>query len=152
FAGAIATASLFPALAVDTQSYLLTKGQHFIQTNSAAPALAPTDQKPFEFYSMVEPTSPGSVTNAILRLPSKKDRGMSNFLDGFEFNRSFATKSQLYAAFPSGHCRSVIDTASEGRKTTPPELPAQVSPPVPRVLNFDDLQEIEADHELGLSW
>lgn len=150
-AGLMAAVMASPANATDAQSYILSKGQHFIQTN-ATPVLRTAD-KPFEFYSAVQPDHRGSVTNAGIQLPSLVTRGMTNLLDVFEFERSFATREQLDASFPSGRYTFIIDTLSEGRQQPTLNLPASaIYPPVPRVLNFPDLQAVEADQELNVSW
>lgn len=149
---AVAAFSHFTASAADTHLYVLGKGQHFIQTNSAAPVLAPADQKPFEIFSTVQPSGPELVTNAILRLPNKKDRVMTNFFDAFEFTRSFETKAQIDSAFPPGQYRFVIDNVNDGRKNTPLELPPQAYPNVPRILNFNELQEVEPGQNFDIAW
>lgn len=93
-----ALASLAPAPLTAQSFHSITKYQNFLQRSAAAPVAHPI--APFTF-------SARSAAGATLTLPGGANLPLirSPWDDGYELDRSFATRAALDAAFPNGSYR-----------------------------------------------
>ena len=144
------------AAPADVRDFLVTKGKDFRQTNASAPVQIKAES-PFRFAAIVEPSNPGSVTNATIRLPNKQTKTLTAPTldlpgDVFDFHQSFSNKAMLDAAFGKGLYTFTIDTVSDGERTPGLKLLADAYPLAPHISNWDDLQVADARLPLGIFW
>jgi hypothetical protein len=135
------------------ETYDVSKGRSFEQTNSAPPV--PDAGNEFIFRANVEVSAPGSVVNASLVTPAGQTLSIMRNADcggeDFEYSASAPSQSVLDAQYPSGSYRFIIQTASQGTRTLDLPLSGASYPPAPR-LQFDPTVKIRADGELRLAW
>ncbi len=138
--------------AADVDSFLITKGQEFRQTNAAAPVQLP-GEKPFQAYSSVTPSGPNTVLGATLRLPNTSSLTLTNSGDGvFEVNPAFTNKAQLDLALGMGIYNFTIQTLNDGTNRPALMLPFDSYPPTPHIANWPDAQDIEPGFPLTVLW
>jgi hypothetical protein len=140
------TAAAAPA--VDT--YDISKGRSFEQTNSAPPVPEPGDE--FLFRAQVEASAPGAVANASVITPAGQTHPLlTDSGEEFEHSASAASQSALDAQYPNGSYRLTIQTASQGTRTVQLPLNGASYPPAP-LLHFDPTVRVRADGELRINW
>lgn len=135
----------------DVDNYFVAKGQKFFQ-NSAGTPLNTTNDVPYRFSASVDPVSTGTVTSASVKAPNGSSQTLSNIDSGFSAERQFTTKTLLDRAFGAGNYTFTIATQNQG--TAHPALPlsADAYPPTPRLANWTDAQDVEADQPFTFTW
>ncbi len=152
----------------DVRMFALYKGQGFMQPGPGAPLLETNE--PFHFEAFVEGSSPGSVTNVVLRSPkgtnyvleteqelpnAPQPGGGDGFEDGgdtFRHSRNFATKGALDNVFNGGSYTFQIGTLNNSNRTVGLNLPGDAYPATPHVSNWPAAQVIDAFSDFTLTW
>ena len=135
----------------DLQTYLAVKGQQYQQTNSAAPTLL-TSENPYHFYSAVSGSDANAISAASFALSKKKIFALTNVEGDFLLEQSFPTKKLLDKTFGLGTYKFTIQTLNDGVQSPALKLLKEKYPPVPRIANWSDLQEIEPELPATISW
>ncbi len=148
---ALAFSSLTSVQAGDVTRFLVAKGQDYFQTN-ATTVLTLTNNKPFRFTSIVDGAATDSVLSVTLKLPNTQVRVLTNNDGTFEFETGFTNKTSLDAAYAVGSYAYTIVGQHDGTNKPALALPADNFPPVPKLVNWDDVQTVEALQPLNLSW
>ncbi len=140
------------SVSADVTLYSLNKQQTFVQTSNEAPAL--DTNPPFRFNATVNLAATGSVTAATLRLPTGATRNLTLSSDAlqFSFQEQFATAGGLDLAYPASTYTLLVNTAHDGTKNLPLNLPATTYPNAPRVNFFLSTQAIDAAADFTLEW
>lgn len=150
------------ALASDASVYLVEKSRWYVQkdANSLEPASSSPGvfgdavQGPYEFFSFVTLSSPGSVVGASVTLPNGSStppmvpRGLNTLV----YWRDFSSQSELDAAYPNGSYKVSMTTARDGAKTPALSLTGDAYPNPPKFLNYGAAQSILASSDFTLSW
>ena len=139
------------ARAADVSRFFLTKGQEYWQTNATTLVSVATN-KPFRFTADVEATATDSVLSAIVKLPSTQTRTLTNTDGVFGFEAAFSNKAALDAGYAAGSYGFTIAGRHDGTNQPVLVLPGDNYPVVPKMLNWDDLQAVEASQPLDFSW
>lgn len=137
--------------AAEVQTFIVAKGQQLHQTNAAS-ALVFTNEDANRFVANVAVNPTNTISGISLLLPNAKTRALTNSDDVFELEGGFTNKAQLDAAFGSGNYTLTIKSLAEGTNKQVVVLSANNYPGAPHVANWSDLQEIEADQPLTISW
>ena len=135
----------------DVSSYLLAKGQSFIQNGAGLPALV-TNQHPYSFVSFVEPSTPGSINGARLRLPAGYMKTLSNEFGDLQLEQRFATKTTLDSTFGAGPYTFFIEALNDGMRTPTINFRTNAYPSVPHLANWEAAQDIDAAADFTLTW
>lgn len=135
----------------DLQTYLAVKGQQYEQANTAVPALI-TSGNPYHFYSSVAGSDSNAISSASFALSKTKVFTLTNSEGEFTLEQSFATKKLLDKTFSLGTYKFSIQTLNDGLQSPALKLLKETYPPVPRIANWSDLQEIEPELPTTLSW
>ncbi len=143
------------AVAANIQFYLAVKGLNLQQTNIASPVIV-TNESPYEFLAEVMATDTNNVTNASVKLPSKKLLMLTNVADAesaadLVTQTNFISKKLLDAAFAAGAYTFAILTPN-GSNSATLKLPKDAYPSVPHIANWSDLQEIESELPCSIRW
>ena len=135
----------------DVSSYLIAKGQMFSQSGIGAAALM-TNDHPYSFLSFVDPSVPGSVKGARLRLPAGLMKTLSNEFGDLQLEQRFATKTALDTAFGTGPYTFLIEALNEGMRTPTINFRTNAYPSIPHLANWEAAQDIEAAADFTLTW
>ncbi|MBI2928652.1 MAG: Ig-like domain-containing protein [Verrucomicrobia bacterium] len=140
------------AASADVTLYVLNKQQTFMQTSNEAPAL--DTSPPFRFNAVVTAAATGAVTAAAVRLPTGAVRNLTASADTlqFSFGESFGSAALLDLAYPASIYTLIVNTAHDGTKSLPLEVPAVTYPNAPRVSFFLSTQAIDAAADFTLEW
>ena len=147
----ISTALALALHAADVSYYLVTKGQEQKQTN-ATTLFTQTNESPFRFLSIVTGSNTGLVSAATLRLPSALTLVLDNSDGSFQTQAGFVTKSGLDGAYGTGNYRFNIQSVNDGTNQPTLALAADAYPAAPVIANWADLQAVEPDQPLTISW
>lgn len=141
----------FIAHATDVSRYLVGKGQELSQTNASSLVVV-TNERPYRFTSFVEGVTNGLLQGGSLKLPNGQTRTFTNEDGTLNFEQGFANKAGLDAAYGTGGYQFTINSVNDG--TNKPTLPlaAENYPNNPRVINWLDLQAVEPEFPLLISW
>ena len=145
------TALLFQAHAGEVQTFIVAKGEQLHQTNAAV-AILSTNEAAHRFVANVGVSETNTIASVTLLLPNAVTRVLTNADNVFELEAAFTNKSQLDAAFAKGKYTLTISSAADGTNKPVLTLPADIYPGAPHLLNWADLQEIEADQPLTIRW
>jgi hypothetical protein len=137
------------AVAPSVETYDISKGRSFAQTNSAPPAPEVGDE--FIFRAKVEGSAPGAVLGVSLLTPTGQTLPVPGDGEEFEHSGSASSQAALDAQFPAGPYRLVMQTATQGTRSVELPLNGASYPPAPR-LQFDPTVRIRADGELRINW
>jgi hypothetical protein len=137
--------------AADVSRFLVVKGQEFLQTNATTVVSIATN-KPFRFNASVEDADFNSVLSAVVKLPNAQLRALTNNSGLWEYEAAFANKPALDAGYGAGSYGFTIVGQNDGTNKPVLALPADNYPPAPKILNWDDLQSVEAAQPLNFSW
>src|SRR5688572_30456328 len=87
----VLVALVFPSLqAANVRFYGLTKGQSYVQANTAAPVLATTSA--YDFHAFVELASPGTVSSATLKWPGAgPTKSLTNETTAWRYRERFVS-------------------------------------------------------------
>ena len=152
------------------RSFVLFKGQEFMQTGPGAPV--PGTNSPFHFESFVEGNSEGDITNAVLRSPRGTNyvmeieqpppnsparsgsggEGGGGGGESFRIKGRYATKAALDAIYNSGNYTFFIATSDGSNRTANLNLPGDAYPATPHVANWLAAQSIDAFADFTLTW
>ncbi|HUR44474.1 MAG TPA: Calx-beta domain-containing protein, partial [Candidatus Saccharimonadales bacterium] len=135
-------------LAPNASSYLVGKGQQFVQPGPGAPVLA-ADAPPYRFIAALEPTFSNSIQDVAIILPNNFTRALNPSADGLMFQRDegFLSKALLDSTYANGNYRFVLSTLNQGLKSPTLTLTGDVYPPTPHFANWLEAQEIEPASE-----
>jgi hypothetical protein len=141
-----------PLRAADVAFYGLTKAQFYAQSSTATPSLLPTGAH--TFAALVDASAAGSVSSAVLRLPSLADVpfGPVSGVGALAVAQPFDTLAALDAAFPSGNYRFTINGVNDGTRTPTLNLGANAYPTTPQVTNFTAAQDIDWTQDFTVTW
>jgi hypothetical protein len=148
---ALAVGQMTSAHSADVARFGVAKGQDYFQTN-ATTVLTLTNNRPFKFTSFLDGAATDSVQSVSLKLPNTQVRALTNNDGNFEFETGFTNKTSLDAAYGPGSYTYTIIGINDGTNKPALALPADNFPPVPKLANWTDLQAVEADQPLHLSW
>ena len=137
--------------AADVQAFTVAKGQAFRQTSNAAP-VSLSSELPNRFVASVDTTTSNDVSSVSLRLPNAKSVVLTNEDKSFQFEQGFTNKAQLDANFGHGNYTFTIQSANDGTNKPVLPLPVDAYPTTPQIVNWLDLQEVEADQPLTIQW
>ncbi len=148
--------SITAAMAGDVDFYVGAKGQNLRQTNSGAPVVI-TSESPFRFVAEVLATDTNSVTNVIVKLPSKVSLTLTNQAGeeeaaDFAYETGFTNKTLLDKNFAGGTYAFIIRALNDGSNGATMTLPADAYPSAPHIANWNDAQEVESTQPFILRW
>jgi hypothetical protein len=140
---------------VDDAHFSLSRMVHHLQTSSAVGGINPTNQAVFNVISSIS-NSPGRAAIEYSVGPNRQLRLLTPIFGGTEFlQQSFPTEAALDAAFPPGaylfQLRDRTDT-NVVLHSVSLNLPANLSPPIPRFANQPAAQTIPPNADFTLSW
>lgn len=140
--------------AADVEFHVVAaKGQWLMQTNAAGPLIAPTNDPPYVFMSVVELTAPGTVTNVVLQTPLATFPLAYDAGDAlFSTNAGFASKANLDAAFPNGVYTQTIYAIHDGTRRARLTLAPDSYPNDPFITNWAAAQAVEITNSFTLYW
>jgi len=156
------------------RSFVLFKGQEFMQTNASA-AVSGTNL-PFHFEAFVEGNTRGAITNAVLRSPRNTNyvleadgpsteipsssggerkgegEGEEDDSERFGIEGRYVTKPALDAIYNSGTYTFFLGTSDGSNRTATINLPGDSYPATPHIANWSAAQVIDAFVDFTLTW
>ena len=132
-------------------SFFVSKGQQYQQTNTAPPVLL-SASLPFRFFSAVNPGVSNILSNATLRLPSGVSKTFSNANSQFELGQGFSSKALLDGSYGSGAYTFSFRLLNGATNRSVLNLGADAYPPVPYLINWPELQEVEPEMPFVMAW
>jgi hypothetical protein len=148
----LAAYALLPAAYGGITDFSLTKSRVFLQTSSSAPSIKPGDA----YVLVASVTLSGPVSSAsgfVLRpgggapVPLIYSPANSTLV----YSELFASEQAINAAFPFGSYTFSV-TLENATSTAVINFPAATFPSAPRILNFDELQQADADNPISILW
>ncbi|MGE3310006.1 MAG: hypothetical protein AB7O66_08555 [Limisphaerales bacterium] len=148
-AGLVFVASL-PALSADVVGYSLIKGHFLYQTGPDE-----LEDDPLFGYSVlggVDLADLDLLDSASIRLPEGETLDLEDYGDSWSLLESFETQADLDEAYQWGDYIVSFDSKTEGEHSCLLEIPETALPPIPRLVNFGDVQSIDPFRPLTLTW
>jgi hypothetical protein len=139
------------AQAADVTRYLVVKGQDYHQTN-ATTVISLTNSLPFRFITSVDAATATSITNVTVKTPSAQVLQLTNMDGNYDYEAGTSSKTTLDANFKAGSYAFTINTLNDGTNKPSLTLAADNYPSIPLALNFADLQAVEPEQLLNISW
>ncbi len=138
--------------AADVQIYKVSKGIEYQQLPERAPTNVAASG--FVFEATVLMNEPGSVSSA--RVKPKGSRPVRTLLPNGERELRFVNrpsrKSVLEDRFPNGNFSFTINTQNDGQRSLRLGLTNNIYPPAPFVHHLVELQEVNANGHVVVSW
>lgn len=137
--------------AADVTGYSLTKGHFLYQTGPTTLELDPDFG--FSLLANVDLVpDEGKLRSARLRLPEGDTLEMDDYSDYWSILDSYETGADLDEAYTWGDYVMLFDGVEDGKFSCLLEMPETPLPPVPRLVNFGDVQAVDASRPLVLTW
>jgi hypothetical protein len=136
--------------AADVRGYSVLKG-HFL--NQTGPETVITDPDfAFSILASVDLTEFDLVTDGSFRLMGGNSNPMDNAGDSWLFLDSFSTDAELNAAYGWGLYGIDFTTVNDGSFSCDLTMPETPFPPAPRLMNFAEIQAIDASRQVTVTW
>jgi len=139
-----------PSLGADVKGYSVLKGQFFIQTGPEDLVL--DSDFGFSVLASVDATDFDLITEASFRTGDGTSKPMDNLGDSWSFLDTFETSAELDAAYPWGAYGLDFTTVNDGTFACDLNFPETPLPPLPRLVNFSDVQAVDPTKPLTLTW
>ncbi len=141
---------ILPTHGADVTGYSIIKG-HFL--NQTGPDQLVDDPLfGFSILGGVDLADLELLDSAELRLPEGTTLELDDYGDTWTLLESFETQEDLDAAYQWGDYIVAFDSRVEGPHSCLLELPETLLPPTARLVNFGDVQSIDPNRPLTLSW
>ena len=130
--------------------YSVMKGHFLNQTD--ADSLVTDPDFGFSILASVNLSDFYLVTEASVRPPGGTVTPMDDLGDSWDFLGSDQDQSTLDEMFPWGNYSLSFTTENDGKFTCALHLPETPLPPTPKLLNFGEVQSVNASQALALRW
>lgn len=135
----------------EVDSYSVTKGQTFVQTNSSS-APFPDGTNTYTFTAELEADAPGLVLNSSVTVPGGATFQMVSNAAGDQFEYETNSVAPLETEYPPGTYTFNVQTLRDGAQTNTLNVPAAAYPPTPMLRNFDSAQRVAHDQNIIVEW
>jgi len=131
-------------------SYSVLKTLNYRQTSAQDVAAASIKADQFN-VTIVSPPSGPAVTNGLLKLPDNSMQALTNQLGYYVLSGLFDTENALEGSYPSGSYTLRFSQTNQPERVIPMTIPATPAN-IPRIVNFDEGQAIDATKDFALQW
>ncbi len=150
-AGLLLAVSCNSVQAADVAGYSVLKGQFLYQVDETT--LLPDEDLGISILASVDLTDYDLATGATLTLPDGEEVSMDNASLSWDYlDYGFSTFSSLNTDYGWGSYTIRFTTVNDGGFSCPLSFPSTPLPPLPRLLNFRELQTVDASKPLTLQW
>lgn len=151
----LAAAWLVPAPetpAADVLGYSIIKGEFLLQPGPSKDDLQLDPLFGFSLMTNVEIEDLDRLNSARLRMPAGDTLDLEDYGDYWSILDSYETAAALDETYPWGDYVFLIDAVKDGKFSCLVELPETALPPRPYLVNFQDIQAVDASKPLTLKW
>lgn len=150
-AGYLAVCLCISLQAADVAGYSVLKGQFLNQVDETT--LLPDEDLGISILASLDLTDYDLATGAALTLPDGEEVSMDNASLSWDYlDYGYPTFSSLNTDYGWGSYTIRFTTVNDGGFSCPLSFPSTLLPPLPRLLNFRELQTVDASKPLTLQW
>jgi hypothetical protein len=140
------------SVAADVVGYSIIKGEFLLQTGTGPGGLERDPDFGFSILATVELADFDLLDSARLRLPEGDTLEMDDYGDYWSILDSYGTAAELDEAYSWGDYVVLFEAPTDGKFSCLVGMPEAALPPAPRLVNFADVQSVDAAQPLTVTW
>jgi len=141
-----------PSRSADVVDYSILKGEFLLQWGPGWGDLELDPDFGFSILATVELEDFDLLNSARLRLPEGDTLEMEDYGDYWSILDTYGTAAELDEAYAWGDYVVLFDAPGDGRFSCLLEMPETALPPRPRLVNYADVQSVDAGRALTVTW